>query len=101
MAEAKAQRPSRLHRASLRFRREQRALGARVRALRHEAGWTLESAAERCDLDWKHLQKLEAGSLNVTLVTLVRVAVGFRKTVAALFAGPASRSKKTNRRLTD
>jgi hypothetical protein len=46
---------------------------------------TLEAAAERCAIDWKHLQKIEKGSLNITLVTLVRLAVGYRIEMGALF----------------
>ncbi len=86
MATAKPQRPSQTHRTTARFKKEHRALGARVRALRHAAEWTLEEAAERSDVDWKHLQKIEAGTLNVTLVTLVRLAVGFRQPLYAFFA---------------
>lgn len=86
MAAAKPERPSQTHRGTSRFKKEQRALGARVRALRHAADWTLEEAAERSDIDWKHLQKIEAGTLNVTLVTLVRLAVGFRQPLHAFFA---------------
>ena len=86
MAAAKPERPSQTHRATSRFKKEQRALGARVRALRHAADWTLEEAAERSDIDWKHFQKIEAGMLNVTLVTLVRLSVGFRQPLHAFFA---------------
>ncbi|MBX3183996.1 MAG: helix-turn-helix domain-containing protein [Polyangiaceae bacterium] len=68
-----------------RYIREAKALGSRVRALRHERAWTLEQMAERCDLDLKHLQKIEGGQLNVTLVTLVRLAVGLKKPLAILF----------------
>lgn len=87
MASAKSghKEPSQAHKETARFKREQRAFGARVRAFRHAANWTLEEAAERCDLDWKHLQKVEAGSLNFTLVTLVRLSVGFRKPLHAFF----------------
>jgi transcriptional regulator with XRE-family HTH domain len=51
----------------------------------NERDWTLEQMAEKCDLDLKHLQKIESGQLNVTLVTLVRLAVGLKKPMAALF----------------
>ena len=54
--------------------------------MREAEDWTLEKASERCDIDWKHLQKIEAGTLNVTLVTIVRLAVGFRQPLHALFA---------------
>lgn len=80
------ERPSRVHKGTARYVREAKALGLRLRRLREEQGWTLEKAAERCDLDLKHLQKIESGQLNVTLVTLVRLAVGFRLPMAALFA---------------
>lgn len=86
MPEAKVdERSSRVHKRSARYLREAKALGIRVRALRAENAWTLEKAAERCDLDLKHLQKIEAGALNVTLVTLVRLAVGFRLPIEAFF----------------
>lgn len=97
MAAAKPQRPSQAHRSTARFKKEQRALGARLRALRHAAEWTLEEAAERCDVDWKHLQKIEAGALNVTLVTLVRLAVGFRQPLHAFFA-PSETAKRDKKK---
>lgn len=39
------------------------------------------------DIDWKHLQKIEAGQLNITLVTLVRIAKGLHVSLDALFEG--------------
>lgn len=65
---------------------EARELGARLRMARTLRGWTLSEAAERCDLDLKHLQKIEAGRINVTLRSLVRIASGFSVTVATLFS---------------
>ena len=81
-----ADRPSRIARESPRFVAEATALGRRVRELRESRGWTLEKAAEAMNLDLKHLQKVEAGKLNVTLVTVVRIAEGLDEPVAALFA---------------
>jgi transcriptional regulator with XRE-family HTH domain len=78
-------RPSRIARQSPRFASEVRALGQRVRALRDARDWTLEQAAEATNLDLKHFQKIEAGKLNVTLVTLVRLAEGFGEPMATLF----------------
>jgi transcriptional regulator with XRE-family HTH domain len=80
-----ADRPSQIARQSPRFAAEAKALGERVRELRESRGWTLERAAEAMNLDLKHLQKVEAGKLNLTLVTLVRIAVGFDEQVASLF----------------
>ena len=82
--------PSRLHRQSARYRREARALGLQVRALRQAKGWTLEEAAEKGDMDLKHWQKIEAGTINVTLVTLVRIAEGLGETVGSLFGTPVA-----------
>ena len=91
------ERPSRVHKRSPRYLREAKALGLRLRRLREVEGWTLEHTAERCDLDLKHLQKIESGQLNVTLVTLVRLAVGFRQPMAALFVDAVPKAKGTKR----
>ena len=80
-----ADRPSRIARESPRFAEEAAALGRRVRERRESRGWTLEKAAESMNLDLKHLQKIEAGKLNVTLVTLVRIAEGAGESLESLF----------------
>jgi transcriptional regulator with XRE-family HTH domain len=87
------ERSSRVHKKTARYIREAKALGLRLRRLREAEGWTLEHTAERCDLDLKHLQKIESGQLNVTLVTLVRLSGGFRQPIATLFGGVVPRSK--------
>ena len=70
------------------FRAEGLSLGSRVRALRNERGWTLEEAGLRMNMDPKHLWKLERAyeGLNVTLVTLVRIAEAFDIPIQSLFA---------------
>ena len=60
-------------------------LARRVRALRTSRRWTLEVAAEQMGLDLKHLQKVEAGTINVTLLTLTRIAKGLGIGVGDLF----------------
>jgi transcriptional regulator with XRE-family HTH domain len=67
------------------LQREQRRLGARVRALRIERGWTQEMAAETIAISVKQLRRLEQGQANVTLATLVALGAGFRVDVAELF----------------
>ena len=79
------ERASQIARQSPRFAAEATNLGVRVRELREARGWTLERAAEAMNLDLKHLQKVEAGKLNLTLVTLVRIADGFGTPLAELF----------------
>jgi transcriptional regulator with XRE-family HTH domain len=59
-------------------------LRSNVRSLRHAAGLTLKKAAERAEMHWRHWQKIEAGEVNLTLQTLVRVAEALRVDVAAL-----------------
>ena len=88
-----ADRPSRIARQSARFVSEARALGRRVRRLRESRDWTLERAAEATTVDWKHWQKIESGQINVTLVTLVRIAEGFGVPLADLF-GPLKSQKR-------
>ena len=86
------------------FRIEGLSLGSRVRALRNEKGWTLEEAGLRMNMDPKHLWKLERAyeGLNVTLVTLVRIAEAFEIPVQSLFAyrgevrTPTPRRRKGN-----
>lgn len=79
------ERPSRVFKNSDRYKTEAKILGIRVRALREERSWTLEQAAEHSQIDWKHWQKIESGLLNVTFVTLVRIAIGLGVTMQALF----------------
>lgn len=96
-AARKEERSSRIAKGTPRYAREAKALGLRLRSLREERQWTLEQTAERCDLDLKHLQKIEAGLLNVTLVTLVRLSVGFRTPIAAFFGAELSAAAKKSR----
>jgi transcriptional regulator with XRE-family HTH domain len=51
-------------------------LASAVRAARLTAGLTVERAAERCELDVRHIQAIEAGGANVTLRTLARLEAG-------------------------
>jgi len=80
------QRPSRSYRASARYISAAKLLGRRIRELRKARGWTLYEASDAMDIDLKHLQRLETGALNVTLVTLVRVAAGLGVELDELFS---------------
>lgn len=77
--------PSRTHRSSASYKKIVSGLGNQIRKLRQKRGWTLEQAAEAMSMDATQLAKVEAGTLNVTLVTLVRIADGLGVRVAALF----------------
>jgi len=73
-------------------------LGLRIRTIRQSMNLTLEQAAEACDLDLRHFQKIEAGTLNIELVTLVRLSVGLRQPIAVFFGGMARRDRVPRRR---
>lgn len=64
---------------------ERRALGARLRRLRTGLGLSQEAAAERIGIHAKHLQRIETGSVNVTIATLVAVAVAYSVPLLRLF----------------
>jgi transcriptional regulator with XRE-family HTH domain len=59
-----------------------------ARALQRERArkrWTQEQAAEAAGLHSRHYQKLEEGSVNVTIGTLERLSKGFAVDVRRLF----------------
>jgi transcriptional regulator with XRE-family HTH domain len=66
------------------FERARRSLAANVVRLRNRRGWSQQKAADAADIDLKHLQKVEYGSLNPTLRTLVSLAMAFGVTVGTL-----------------
>jgi transcriptional regulator with XRE-family HTH domain len=86
VAAQREERPSRLAKRSRRFAAECGALAEQVRSLRLARGWTLEHASGQTSVDVRHLQKIEAGEVNVTLATLVRLAEAFGVAVSELFA---------------
>jgi transcriptional regulator with XRE-family HTH domain len=81
--------PSQAYRTHPRFITEAKELGRCVRAHRQLRRWTLDQTAERTGLEFQHIQKIEAGMLNVTLITLVRLSEGFGVRVVDLFTAPA------------
>jgi len=50
-----------------------RRLAVNVRHARNTAGLTLKAASGKVEMHWRHLQKIEAAEVNVTLQTLVRL----------------------------
>jgi transcriptional regulator with XRE-family HTH domain len=88
--------PSRIFREKPRFGRAARALGLRIRQLREKHEWTLERAASEMEIDLTHLQKIEAGKLNVTLVSLLRIADGLGEPVHDLLSGVPSKKRSAS-----
>lgn len=65
--------------------RLRRQLAAAVRRERLRLGWTQEKAAEKATMNIRHYQKLEAGTVNVTLRSLVRISLALGVDVRRLF----------------
>lgn len=55
-------------------RRIRKRIAVNVRRQRERADLTLEEAAHRAEMHWRHWQKVEAGEVNTTLRTLARLA---------------------------
>jgi transcriptional regulator with XRE-family HTH domain len=95
------ERPLRAYKRSNRFVIGTKLLGTRVRELRLAKGWTLERASERMHVDFAHLQKIEAGRVNITFGTFLRIADGLGQAPGALFEsfiGDRSAPAKTGAR---
>jgi transcriptional regulator with XRE-family HTH domain len=74
-----------------------RELGRRIGRARIAANLTQEEAAAACGIDYKRWQELEAGRVNATMRTLVRVAKALRIGVWDLL-GSAPVSEATPRK---
>jgi transcriptional regulator with XRE-family HTH domain len=62
-----------------------KAVGARLRAIRLEKGWTLEEAEEHGWPNWRHLQKIESGK-NFTISTLFKISKLYKVSVSELLS---------------
>jgi transcriptional regulator with XRE-family HTH domain len=62
-----------------------------VRHLRNAQGLTLEEVAERGELYWTQVQRIELGKINPTLDTLERLAKGLGVPIGTLFSVPTPR----------
>jgi transcriptional regulator with XRE-family HTH domain len=77
------------------------ALGPRVRALRSQKSWTLDSAAKATGLARSTLSKIENGQMSPTYDALIKLARGFAVDISELFephTPPASNAKGSGRR---
>ena len=62
-------------------------LGARIRELRMEKGWSQEKLADACGLHRSHMGEIERGRANITLATLFIIADKLQTSGAALLEG--------------
>jgi len=75
-------------------------LGARVRALRKERGWTLEQAAQEAGLARSTLSKIENGQMSPTFEAVRKLASGLNISVPQLFTPPKSGKMLARRSIT-
>ncbi len=57
-----------------------KALGAKLREIRLEKGWTLEETEEHGWPNWRHLQKIETGK-NFNITTLYKISKLYKKSI--------------------
>lgn len=73
-------------------------ISANVRRLRDARKWTQEMAAEACELDMRHFQGLEAGTLNPTITTLAQLTKGLEvDPIELLLATPKPQRRRPGR----
>jgi transcriptional regulator with XRE-family HTH domain len=74
----------------------QRAISARIRKLRLEKGWSLDTLAGMCGLSKGYLSQIENGEKNPTIGTLTKIAFGLGIDTLFLITGehtdPANRN---------
>ena len=61
-------------------------IAVRIRLFRSCRGLSQEALAQRSGLSTRHLQKLEAGQLNVTIGSLVKLAIALEVDISQMFA---------------
>jgi len=66
------------------FKQYQKRLASRIHDLRVEAGLSQEQAAQQAGITRQHYQRLEGGTTNPTLETLVNIAKVLRQSLADL-----------------
>lgn len=61
--------------------------GARVRALRKDAGFSQEELAEVAELHRTYVSGIERGERNASLISIERIAKALRVSLSKLFEG--------------
>lgn len=65
-----------------------RSIGLRIIELRRERKLTQEDFAERLGIDVRHLRRVEAGKVNFTIDTIVKLANALKVATIDLFTAP-------------
>lgn len=72
-------------------------LAANIRKIRLERGLTQEGLAELADIDRVFMQRVEAGKVNITAVTIVRIAEALGAQPGRLFDPTAPAVRRPGR----
>ncbi|UAY51285.1 helix-turn-helix domain-containing protein [Ferruginibacter albus] len=49
-------------------------LGANIRRIRKENGFTMEALANEAEIEYRQLGRIERGEVNTTIISLLRIA---------------------------
>lgn len=74
-----------------------RLLGAQVRRLRKDRGWTQADLAAKVNLSLDMMGRIERGSAAPSLKTIARIAQKLDAPVAALFGGSVGKARSGDR----
>jgi transcriptional regulator with XRE-family HTH domain len=69
--------------------------GGRVRARRHELGWTLEQLGEASGLHWTYIGQVERGVRNLSLLNILKVAEALGVNPAAAVMPPRRQPERS------
>ncbi|MGH9635736.1 MAG: helix-turn-helix domain-containing protein [Candidatus Angelobacter sp.] len=64
-----------------------RAFGQRVLQLRKARGWSQEVLDQHSGLHWTYIGQVERGERNLTLLSIQKIAKGFKIEMVELFKG--------------
>lgn len=71
-------------------------VGARVRSLRKNRGWSQEELASRCQLHVTYVGQVERGEKSVTIKNLEKITRALETDLAELFMGLGALDKKSD-----
>ncbi len=72
------------------------ALGAKIKTLRKERGFTQEAFSDHTELDRAYYGSVERGERNIAVINLLKIARGLEVQVGELFPVLHFRRKKSN-----
>lgn len=62
-----------------------KAFGLKLRELRIKKGWSLEDTEEHGWPSWQHMQKIETGQKNITILTIKKLCELYKIKYSELF----------------